>query len=297
MSLGSNLVFLRKKNGFTQEDLAEKMEVTRQTVSKWESESGYPEMEKILALCDLFACDMETLVRGKVEDSDAHQTSDYDAHMNRFTRSICLGAAVAIFGVTMFLAALAFGLNEAIATMILMGFIAVSASFFITGGIAHSTYIKKHPFIKPFYKKEEIEAFDRKFPILIATGAVIVLLGVILLIGSDALAPTAGFFKERWEDLFVAVFMLFVTVAAPVFIYAGIQKYKYDLDTYNKENARHEESTEESKKIEKWSGVIMMTAVIAFLVLGFVFRLWNIGWIVFPVGGILCGIVSLILKK
>ena len=60
MSFGSNVLFYRKKYGITQETLAEKLEVTRQTISRWETDSAFPDMEKLLILCDLFRCDMET---------------------------------------------------------------------------------------------------------------------------------------------------------------------------------------------------------------------------------------------
>ena len=56
MSFGENLQFYRKRKDITQEQLAEQLGVSRQTVSKWESDSSYPEMEKILQLCDLFEC-------------------------------------------------------------------------------------------------------------------------------------------------------------------------------------------------------------------------------------------------
>lgn len=60
MSFGQNLQFLRKMgNGMTQEELAEKLGVSRQTVSKWELDAGYPEMEKVLELCNLFSCTMD----------------------------------------------------------------------------------------------------------------------------------------------------------------------------------------------------------------------------------------------
>lgn len=64
MSFGQNLLFLRKmKNNMTQEELAEKLDVSRQTVSKWELDAAYPEMEKLLALCALFSCTLDQLVR------------------------------------------------------------------------------------------------------------------------------------------------------------------------------------------------------------------------------------------
>ena len=66
MSLGENLQFLRKKSEITQEQLAEKLEVSRQSVSKWESDAAYPEMDKIIQICDLFHVGMDDLVRKDV---------------------------------------------------------------------------------------------------------------------------------------------------------------------------------------------------------------------------------------
>lgn len=61
---GKNLQFLRKMhNGMTQEELAEKMGVSRQTISKWELDATYPEIHKVLELCQLFSCSMEQLIR------------------------------------------------------------------------------------------------------------------------------------------------------------------------------------------------------------------------------------------
>lgn len=48
MSLGENLQFLRKRENMTQEQLAEALEVSRQSVSKWESDSTYPETDKLM---------------------------------------------------------------------------------------------------------------------------------------------------------------------------------------------------------------------------------------------------------
>ena len=71
MSFGQNLQFLRKmRNEMTQEELAEKLCVSRQTISKWELDMAYPEMNKLLELCKLFSCNMDDLVRGDLNISD-----------------------------------------------------------------------------------------------------------------------------------------------------------------------------------------------------------------------------------
>ena len=54
MSFADNLVYLRQHYGITQEGLAEQLSVSRQTVSKWKAGTNYPEMDKLLQLCDLF---------------------------------------------------------------------------------------------------------------------------------------------------------------------------------------------------------------------------------------------------
>lgn len=50
MSFGNNLREVRKQRGITQEELAERLGVSRQAISKWESDSGYPETEKLIAI-------------------------------------------------------------------------------------------------------------------------------------------------------------------------------------------------------------------------------------------------------
>lgn len=64
MSIGENLYYLRKKAGFTQEGLAEELNISRQSVSKWETGEAYPETDKLIALCDKFNVTMDELVRG-----------------------------------------------------------------------------------------------------------------------------------------------------------------------------------------------------------------------------------------
>ena len=68
MFFASNLQKLRKKENMSQEALAEKLDVTRQSVSKWESGASYPEMDKLISICKIFNVDMDTLVNGDVLD-------------------------------------------------------------------------------------------------------------------------------------------------------------------------------------------------------------------------------------
>ena len=71
MKFGENLYNLRKAAKMSQEKLAEKMDVTRQSVSKWENGESYPEMEKIMKLCDIFHCKINDLVHENMLDIDS----------------------------------------------------------------------------------------------------------------------------------------------------------------------------------------------------------------------------------
>ena len=68
MKFGENLQKLRKEKGLSQEQLAEKLGVTRQSVSKWESGASYPEMDKIVSLCNMFHCDLDVLINKDVTE-------------------------------------------------------------------------------------------------------------------------------------------------------------------------------------------------------------------------------------
>ena len=71
MKFGENLYNLRKMAKMSQEKLAEKMNVTRRSVSKWENGESYPEMEKIMKLCDIFHCKINDLVHENMVDIDS----------------------------------------------------------------------------------------------------------------------------------------------------------------------------------------------------------------------------------
>ena len=68
MKLGTNLQYLRRLHGgMTQEKLAERMGVSRQTISKWETGEVYPELDKLLELSRLFSCTLDALLKEDLE--------------------------------------------------------------------------------------------------------------------------------------------------------------------------------------------------------------------------------------
>ena len=74
MSFGKNLQYLRQLSGnMTQESLAEKLGVSRQTISKWEVDAANPEMDKALEICRIFNCTLDNLFREEMDKrSDAY---------------------------------------------------------------------------------------------------------------------------------------------------------------------------------------------------------------------------------
>ena len=295
MSLGTNIQFYRKQKNMTQEDLAEFMNVSRQTVSKWESDTAFPETDKLITLSDYFGCTLDELIKGSAEENFTEDAAGYDKEMNSFTSAICLGTAIVLAGVTTLLFTVVLGLDETIAAAIFMLFVTVGTAIFIVSGIRHDNYVKENPNIKPFYSVEQIKAFRNKFPAVIAGGTVLVLFGVIALMVMqsfvDKVVPDA-MTEESFDALCAAVLLLCVTVAAPLFIYGGMQYAKYDIEEYNKEN--NPDKPFADRLMSAISGGIMLAATIVLFIMGFCFNNWELCWIGYPIGGVLIGIVNCI---
>ena len=76
MSFGKNLQYLRQLSaGMTQEALAEKLNVSRQTISKWEMDAANPEMDKALELCKVFNCSLDNLFRDEMDQHSSAYTN------------------------------------------------------------------------------------------------------------------------------------------------------------------------------------------------------------------------------
>lgn len=67
MTLGDKLSKLRKEANYTQEQLAEVLSVSRQTISKWENDIAYPETDKLIRISELFDCSLDYLLKDKIE--------------------------------------------------------------------------------------------------------------------------------------------------------------------------------------------------------------------------------------
>ena len=75
MNLKDNLKKIRKANNLSQEDLAEKLNVSRQAVSKWEQGLAYPEMDKVIQLCNMFNLNMDEILNQDIEQVERESKS------------------------------------------------------------------------------------------------------------------------------------------------------------------------------------------------------------------------------
>lgn len=325
MYLSSNIQFLRKKSGITQEELAEHLNVSRQSVSKWETGEAYPETDKLIALCDKFAVTMDALVREDLTEKEhgsaaAHEkdtvcvnmntcapegnphatcsTAEYSEHMDSFAKKISLGVAIILFGVALCIAIAGWGtyagseVLEIISGCAVILAVSVATYMFISAGIGHEAFMKENASVCEEFTKQEQSAFNKKFAAVMASLVSSILVDVVALVAATAIAGAASL-SESANDLtmciIVAVFMAVLSFLVGGICYIGIQKSKYDYTEINKRKRR-----EKGGVADAICGVIMMTATAIFLFSGFVYSVWHPAWIVFPIGGILCSIVNII---
>ncbi|MBD5161489.1 MAG: helix-turn-helix transcriptional regulator [Oscillibacter sp.] len=287
MSLAENLQFLRAREGVTQEQLAERLDVSRQSVSKWESGASYPEMDTILKLCDMFHVDLDTLLRGSVERSSGEDTAGYDRFMTAFARKIASGVAAIIAGVAVFCLASLTGEGQAGMLCMAAFFLIITAAVvvFIASGIEEEQFRKQHPVITDFYTEKQKADFRRRFVWYIAGGVGAILFGVFLMILTFAFFPE----REPYETIAGTAFLLIVAGAVWFLIYGGMMAAKYNIPEYNWENNPSPEDRAKRRRAATACAVIMLLATALYLFLGLSYDKWETAAAIYPVGGILCG--------
>lgn len=334
MSFGENINYLRKKKGLNQDDLAEALELSRQTISRWENDSSLPDVETLIKLCELLDTDMETLVRGNArstqneiskvdvsatnefpkEESSISGTlngekysktvpKEYDKVMNAFALLISLGVGLILLGLSVMFIINAFTNLEALGVALFLVFIAISVAFFIIGGIRESTFKKENPKVS-YYPKENIDSYNRVYPVFISLATAIILTGVsmiVLCLYDENRFPSGFANYDKWSSFVMSIFFLLLSISVFLYIYSSMLKSKFNVEKYNNEILEQErEKSEKEKKIAKIkelvSTIIMGTATITFLILGFTLGLWHPAWIAFPIGGVLTGLVNSIIS-
>lgn len=312
MNFSENLLYLRKKNKITQEELADKLGVSRQSVSKWETGEAYPETEKLIDLCDIFGVTLDDMVRGgldkqaeKEEKTEEKEEPTFDkeafkAHMNRFSLFISLGVFLVLLGVTACLVLSGVSLyleeKEAELTAIMSGvavlvFVAPAIFCFVYSGIRHEAFKKENPAVGRVFGEQEIKDFSKRFTLGMSLLVSAILLDAALLITLTSLIGADVIRAGNSDSAYCFVVAAFMGVLAFIvsgIVALGIKRTTYYTEEYDGNSELHPRA----KLKDALCGAVMMLAAAVFLVLGFVWNLWHPAWVVFPVGGILCGIID-----
>ncbi len=297
MNFTENLRVLRERNGMTQEQLAERMEVSRQTVSKWESGASFPEMEKMIQLTELFGCTMDGLLKGNMGQADRKEEKLYEAHGNRIAKMAAAATCICILG----LAAQAAGDYMGIVFLsesglpFLLGAL-VGALLWLRVGMDSTHFRKKHPYVEPFYTEEQKEVFHNKYMTVMTAGIGILIAALLITAAAYAMSGENG---ESMGDLMGCAFLVMVAVGVSMIVYIALQASKYNVEGYNADNAwdNSEEGKANGRRIGKACAVIMLAATALFLVLWYTGIGMPLSSLTFAVGGILCGAASVLLNR
>ncbi len=322
MILADKIMCLRKQRGWSQEELANRVNVSRQSVSKWESDSSVPEMDKIVQMSSIFNVSTDYLLKDDMTEDNtviddemvnitkkvAWKQEDVDSyieHLDKYSRLTSVGVVICILGV---INLILFGgmseyhvlpLEENIAITIgLVGMflmIALAVGIFIVTGNNHEKYSivsRNEVYIDNRLKdhvKEIKESYQTRYNVAITTGVIFCILAVVPLI--------VGGIAEQNDELLISlvILMLFIiSIATYLFVRVSI---KYDgykdllsLKTLSKEANEVKEVTDQVTTIY-W-------AIVVGIYLGWSFYTnnWGLTWIVFPVAGVLSSVVPNIIS-
>lgn len=154
MLLPERLIKLRKAAGLSQEEVAEKLEVTRQTVSKWETGQSSPDLDKVLPLCDLYNVTPDELLHdGGSQEAEAVKAQSDFVHSEELVERITAKKKLKgiLGGVMLYFVAIAFimisipvlGFNPVVASAMFILIVAIATIIIIYSSIAYGK--KKSP--------------------------------------------------------------------------------------------------------------------------------------------------------
>ncbi len=310
MSFRDNLQYLRATRNLTQEQLAMLLGVSRQSVSKWEAERAYPEMDKLLKLCDLFGCTLDELVSGDLTgrptDVASHMpqakapqdVTGYDEAMRAFALKVSLGAVMPLVGLAL--------------CMLVSGIVPVSgieyyASVFVFAGLAaglalvvpacfgRTGFRKTHPFVEDFYTAEQKGAARSAMSTGIVAGTAFVLAAL----ASAVLLRANIWFASAASAALAAMGVFFV-------VRGCLLGVRCDLAAYNRKSLRDlddegigalddvlQARARRARREGTWYKIVMSVATAVGLVLLFVpvAAAQRLFWLAWPIGGLACGAI------
>lgn len=312
MILADKIIEERKKFGLSQEELAEKLSVSRQAVSKWESAQSIPDLQKIILMSQLFSVSTDYLLKDDAEpesrisvETDADRTirrismeeaNEFMSVMKKGSKTVAFGVLLCILCpvLLIFLEGLAEanigGITETVAASfglaVLFIFVAVAVFLFIRFGSQNEKYefLQKLEFETAYgvsgLVKERKEAFEPTFTKYLSLGIILCVLSPLPLIITALISE-----KDVLAVSMTALLLCIIAVGVYMIVRVAMVKSSYQIllqeDEYNKTEKR------KSKAVDAASSIYWCLAVAVYLAWSFITEDWKSTWIVWPVAGVL----------
>ena len=325
MILADKIIELRKKEGWSQEELAEKLSVTRQSVSKWEGAQSIPDLDKVVQMSRLFGVTTDYLLKDELEESqpaecDAApvlrrvtmaQASDYlalrraAAPKMALATMLCVFSPIALIGLGGLseLSVSAVRITEdaagGIGLCVLIVLVAIAVALFISCGNKAKKYefLEKEPFETEYgvtgMVKERQKAFKPTYDRMNTIGTVLCVLSVLPLFATMAFTVGVDFFMTMAVCLLLAV----VGVGVYFFVYGGTINGSMEKLLEEGDYTRYEKSRK---------NITGPVSVIYWLVVTAIFMLYTFGpngngqpkysWIIWAVAGVLYAAVLAVIR-
>ena len=318
MILADKIIRLRKKNGWSQEELADKMNVSRQAVSKWESAQTIPDLEKILQLGALFGVTTDYLLKDEIEEEEFSNEDSSDTTVKKISIEeantyleqrkraswrialatfLCILSPIALIVLSMLSELPNPIMTEttacAVGLIVLFAFILCAVPIYIYCGFKNEPYAfldKNIPFELEYGVKGMVTERKKKFRDTYIkfniVAACVCIFSPIPLIISDFTE------NELLVIMMLALLMIVAGIGASIFIIVGVQNASMQ------KLLREGEFTEKEKKRTGIREVVgfcywgVLTAI--YLAWSFLTNQWHISWLVYAIGGVLFPIVMCI---
>ena len=308
MILADKIIRLRKKNGWSQEELAEKMQVSRQAVSKWENAQAVPDLEKILMFSSLFGVTTDYLLKDEIEDEEF--TDESGIAVKRITLAqandflewrksasiriaagvfLCVIAAIPLLILGAAAEAPVYHISENVAAGVgltaLFIVAAVAVAILILCGLKNAPYsfIDKEPFETEYgvagMVKEKQKAYRKTYIACVTAGVSLCVLSPIPLF--------MGIFAENefFEAIMLVTTMLLAGIGVVFFIVSGVRWTSMEKLLKEGEFAPQEKRKSQIK--ERVATAYWLSATAVYLGWSFWADAWESSWIVWPVAGVM----------
>ncbi len=318
MILADKIIRLRKKNGWSQEELANRMNVSRQAVSKWESAQTIPDLEKILQLGALFGVTTDYLLKDEIEEEEFSNDDNSDTAVKKIgiedantyleqrkrdslrialATFLCILSPITLIVLTMLSEVPDSGITEAaaggIGLAVLFAFVLCAVPLFIYCGFKNQPYAfldKNVPFELEYGVRGMVTEKKNAFrPTYIAYNIIATCTCIFSVVPLLLVSFTEDITLIAWT---LALFMIVAGIGASIFIIVGIQTASMQKLLQEGDFTTKEKKRTEIKEVAGFSYWGILTAI--FLTWSFLTNHWQISWLVYAIGGVLFPIVMCI---